>query len=148
GGIVINPVWSRDGTRLFYERGGDSVQMLDHSSGKSSEIYKAPKKCLDGELTNFNSAPSPDGNSVAIQDCSSLYVVGVATGERRKVLELQEPDRFLFPGSLAWTQDGKWLLFGRFGGKSAELCRVSAQGGVPESTGLLLDNKYIYFLRV
>jgi Tol biopolymer transport system component len=136
-----NPAWSRDGERLFFEI-TPRVMMQDQRTGTTTELYRA------SESRRFNSAPAPDGERVAVEDDRSLLVVDVASRQVRKILELKAPERFEFPGSLAWTPDGQWLLFGKMNGSRGELWRISAQGGQPLFTGLEVPNKFIYFLRV
>lgn len=40
------------------------------------------------------------------------------------------------PSGLAWTKDGRFVLFPRTSGSGWELMRIAAAGGNPESTGL------------
>jgi Tol biopolymer transport system component len=138
-----NPIWTRVGARLFYQRNGRSVLMLDQRIGATTEIYTAKNS-----NPHFNAAPSDNGDRVAVADGRSLRVINVESRASRTVLELTEPDRFLFPGSLAWTPDGRWLLFGKMNGQNGELWRISPEGGEPQFTGLVAPDKYIYFLRV
>jgi hypothetical protein len=117
--------------------------MLDLRTGITEEIYK--EKSWNA---HFNTAPSPAGDGVAVVDGASLHVVNVKNREVKTLLEIKEPERFLFPGSLAWTPDGRWLLFGKMNGANGELWRISSEGGKLQFTGLAVPNKYIYFLRV
>ena len=43
---------------------------------------------------------------------ASVATLRWCSGSRklRRILELREPDRFQFPGSLAWSPDGHWVL--------------------------------------
>jgi Tol biopolymer transport system component len=144
-GAGRTPTWSRDGMKLFYEGrvGVDSVQLRDLRTGTSETIWRGKSVNHD-----FNIAPSPNDDMVAMTDGPFLRVVNVMSRELRTLLEIREPEKFLFPGSLAWTPDSRWLLFGKMNGSTGELWRIAADGGTPQFAGLALPDKYIYFLRV
>lgn len=118
--------------------------MQDQRTGATSELYRA----VDSRDRSFTSAPAPDGERVAVVDGQSLFVVDVATRQAGRLLDLRAPKRFQFPGSLAWTPDGQWILFGTVNGSRGARWRISAQGGEPQFTGLDAPGKFIYFLRV
>jgi Tol biopolymer transport system component len=79
---------------------------------------------------------------------SALYTIEVATGEKKKLVQLPDSDRFLFPGSLAWTPDSRWILFGKMTSAAGELWRVSPDGKNLGPAGFAIAGKYVYFLRV
>ena len=142
GEELANPVWTARGEILFFERGENSVWMLDRDSRKQVELYKSAAR-----NANFNSAPSSDGKTVAIVDGASLLVM--RTGDRsREILRLTPPETFNpFPGSLAWTADGRYILFGKVVERERQVWRIPAAGGRAEPIGLSVQNEGLYFLR-
>lgn len=142
GGELANPVWTARGEILFFERGGNSVWMMDRDSQKQVQLYKSP-----GRNANFNSAPSSDGKTVAVIDGASLLVM--RTGEdSREILHLTPPEMFApFPGSLAWTADGRYILFGKVAERERQVWRMPAVGGRAEPIGLSVQDDALYFLR-
>ena len=61
---------------------------------------------------------------------------------------LTEPDWLAeVPGSLAWTRDGKYILFVKTNGDQRELWRIPAEGGEAVFTGVSVTGKNLYFLR-
>jgi Tol biopolymer transport system component len=147
GKSVINPSWTRDGNMLFYEENFESVLMWLKKTGEQRLIYSSPTKS-GGAETNLNSSPSLDGRNLAVVDGSTLYVIDVASRKQRKILELREPERFQFPGSLTWTPDGRWILFGKLTRDGGELWRVSPDGKNLGAAGFSAPAKSVYFLRV
>ena len=140
--VLMNPAWSKDGRRLFYQQDGDSVWMLDRESGSKTQIYSVPN-----HAPNFDSAPSRDGTRIAVVNGDTLYISKVG-GESRQVVYLKPPDTFTAsPGCLAWTADGRWVIFGKRVGERRELWRVPAESGRAEPLGLTAFAKDIYFLR-
>ena len=72
-----------------------------------------------------------------------LKVMPAAGGEPRELLRVHRPDFFNFGNysALAWTTDGRELIFGKrtaASGTSVELWRISAEGGEPQSLGLAM----------
>ncbi len=147
GQNVINPSWSNDGSMLFFEENFESVFAWTRETGQRRLIYRSPTKSGGAEM-NLNSAPSPAAHALAVVDGSVLYFVDVASGEKRPIVELHDPDRFLFPGSLAWTPDGRWILFGKMTPTAGELWRVSPDGKELGPAGFSVTDNYVYFLRV
>ena len=88
-------------------------------------------------------AISPDGRTVAFNRVSAaggIFLVPVAGGEPTRVTRDQIP----FCERLAWTADGRELVFYRASGgapeSSSSLWRVSASGGKPERCVVGGDN--------
>jgi Tol biopolymer transport system component len=139
GEELANPIWAASGKMLFFERGGNSAWVLEGGTGRQIELYKSITL-----NANFNSAPSPDGQSVAIVDGTSLLTV--SSGERsREILHLAPPEVFSpFPGSLAWTADGRYILFGKVVDREHQVWRIPAAGGRPEPIGLVVQDQAIF----
>lgn len=142
-GDLSNPVWSRDGSVLFFERDERTVSMLDRQVGQTRDVHR-----FHTSAANFTSSPSPDGRKLAVVHGASLHVVDVTSGLASELLRLQEPEQFHdFPGSLTWMPDGHTILFGKSIGNQRQLWRVSDRGLAPESLGLTVEGKNLYFLR-
>jgi Tol biopolymer transport system component len=63
------------------------------------------------------------------------------SGEPHELLRLEVPERFHRPARLAWTPDGRYILFGKgkcstdqplYADEPLELWRVPAEGGEPQ----------------
>jgi dipeptidyl aminopeptidase/acylaminoacyl peptidase len=67
-----------------------------------------------------------------------LKILPIAGGEPREVLRVKEPESILFSSVIDWTPDGRHLIFAKQRTKqsSAELWRVSVEGGEPQSLGI------------
>jgi Tol biopolymer transport system component len=140
---LSNPAWSRDGRMLFFERNERSVAVLDRQGGKTREVYRFARSAA-----NFTSSPSPDGRKLAVVHGESLFVVDVVDGSAKEVLRVRKPEQFHgFPGSLSWMPDGRTILFAKAIGSQRQLWRVSEGRGAPESLGLMVERKNLYFLR-
>src|SRR5262249_25544132 len=86
-------------------------------------------------------ALSPDGSQVAFFSGNALMALRFSGGKARTILQLNQPEYFVGINALAWTPDGRRLLF--FKESTSEqfvstLWRVSADGGEPENTGLAM----------
>ena len=87
-----------------------------------------------GSVGDCAPAISPDGRTVAFNRVSAaggIYLVPVAGGEPTRLTREQGS----FCERLAWTADGRELVFSVSGGapeSSSSLWRVSASGGKPE----------------
>jgi hypothetical protein len=147
GQAVINPSWSQSKNQMFYEQNFESVFSWEPQSGQKRLIYNSPQKS-GGVQTNLNSAPSPDGRTLALVEDSALYTIEIATGKKTRLVQLQGSDRFLFPGSLAWSPDARWILFGKMTSTAGELWRISPDGKNLGVAGFNIPGKYVYFLRV
>jgi Tol biopolymer transport system component len=143
-GFVQFPVWASDGKGLFYLRTTpDAVNRLrfrDLTTGEDREVLSRG--------TN-NVALSPDGRSLAVRlgdagdKASVLAIVPAGGGEPRELLRLTRPDLLPPWGGLAWTPDGRYVLFARTtehsGGQPFELWRIRAEGGTPQKTGIAVE---------
>ncbi|HEX6499259.1 MAG TPA: hypothetical protein VF054_09550 [Micromonosporaceae bacterium] len=103
--------WSPDGSALLTRRGGDGADLLllDLSSGRARRLVRIPGTTPAASYTAF----SPDGRCVAIQAEHALYVVDLATGTQRQVIDLGARRRLA--GSGAWLDGDRlavWELDG------------------------------------
>ena len=149
------PEYSPDGRTIFYWRSGDGngvdgptrIVARDLESGEESDLlHAAPPSSISHLMV-----VSPDGQRLAFfmgdRDTQSmaLKVMPAAGGEPRELLRVHRPDFFHLGNydALAWTPDGRELLFGKgtavSGGRMVELWRISAEGGAPQRVGLAMD---------
>lgn len=149
--------WSPDGKTIYYIGKDLSNEVGDWPSrimALDLETRQVRKLYTNGSPGNFL-AVSPDGRQLAFCDFVSLggtrddnmsydaklKVISTAGGEPRTLFNLQDlglQDNELFYGPLAWTPDGRHLLFVRENlpislpvGPS-ELWRIPAEGGEPQ----------------
>ena len=125
--------WSPDGKLLaFSDRPSSSeptsiyLLSLDSLTVRQTHLHTG----LPGD---YNPAFSPDGQTLAFnrgsQGVTSIYTMPVAGGDEHRVVTGSQ-----FGWGLAWTADGRDIVFGRAGwlARSGWLWKVSARGGEPE----------------
>jgi serine/threonine protein kinase len=129
------PRFSPDGLKVAFEstRSGYHEVWVCRSDGSDC-----------GQLTTMKTyagspAWSPDGNWIAFDDVSNVYLINSTGGK----------PRFLTRGGVPrWSGDGRWIYF-RDG---ALICRISPSGGKPEELARRgsapeesSDGKWLYF---
>jgi Tol biopolymer transport system component/DNA-binding winged helix-turn-helix (wHTH) protein len=140
---AAGPSWSPDGKLLAFSEKDEPRAPLS--------IFLASIEGLDkrkltsppaGSVGDCAPAISPDGRTVAFNRVSAaggIFLVPVAGGEPTRVTRGQLP----FCERLAWTADGRELVFSSSGGapeSSSSLWRVSASGGKPDPVFVGGDN--------
>ena len=124
--------WSPDGKLLaFSDRtSSDEPTSIYLLSLDSLSARRLTSSDLPGD---YNPAFSPDGQMLAFnrgsQGVTSIYTMPVAGGEERRLITGSQ-----FGWGLAWTSDGRDIVFGRAGwlAKSGWLWKISAHGGEPQ----------------
>jgi Tol biopolymer transport system component len=150
-GIVEAPNWSRDGTHLLVNSGGNLYRIAPVSGAKLEKIALG-----DGSLRcNNDHDYSPDGKRIAFSASSpasrqSQVYVANADGSQIRLLTPSAPSYFH-----GWSPDGKWLAFVGRRNDRFELYRVSVEGGEEQrltSAGAYddgpeysRDGKWVYF---
>jgi len=145
--------WSLDGKAIFYvyDEDGESceIRIRDMETGEETLLYRAvwPDN-IDGPVVPVhlsNLALSPDGRWLAfgLADrpgrhfaARRVLVMPASGGAPRELLTLEGATY-----SFAWTRDGNHLLFAKRVAEPtipSELWRVSAEGGEPQSLGLVM----------
>jgi len=124
--------WSRDGKyllvadRMAPEDARSSILLLSVEDGQRRVLVSQP------DLYVANPIGSPDGTAVAYVQgagfvAGDIYVAPVSGGPPRRVTS---DGRSL--NGLAWTADGKGIVFASNRGGLWRLWRVSSSGGTPE----------------
>jgi Tol biopolymer transport system component len=132
------PAWSPDGKTIFYirrpgEGTGRCIVAHDLDSGQERELHER------GIGTKYLGV-SPDGRQLAFigKERKVLNVMPAAGGEPRELLRLESPETFHPSTGLAWTPDGRYILFGKRTWSAGqphepdELCRIPTEGGEPQ----------------
>ncbi|MFL6604937.1 MAG: winged helix-turn-helix domain-containing protein [Steroidobacteraceae bacterium] len=130
-GHVIQISWSPDGKRLAYPaygpNGSQQIYVLSLDSLQSDALPHVPE-CLDALEPTF----SPDGTQLGLACMSSsqvyaIYIVGVADGSLRRLASLMGD-----PLGLAWSADGRRMVFANDSGRGGELWEVTLDGRVSQ----------------
>jgi dipeptidyl aminopeptidase/acylaminoacyl peptidase len=139
--------WSPDGKDIFYGRTNPNnlsqIMVREKESGAEKELYLASD---NARLILFC---SPDGNWLVFINWEKgvLRVIPAAGGEPRELYRLDEGE--VFGRSIAWTPDGKYILFviRPLGNavrqpeqNKCSLWRIPVEGGEPEKLGLEMNN--------
>jgi len=141
GGPISGPAWSPDGKTILFTRmrlekedWPCRIVALNLETRKERELYASGRRA--GPL-----AVSPDGRQLAFSGEGQLKVIPTAGGEPRTLVR-KDPnlrDTDFFGAPIAWTPDGRYVLF--IIGKSpsdeqpdgmVQLWRVPAEGGIPQ----------------
>src|SRR6185369_11839692 len=125
--------WSRDGEYLAapdksLPEGPFHIALIRARDGSKTAVTLPPEKSI-GDLSP---AFSPDGKSIAFLRALStgvteVYVAPARGGEARPITTDRRNAQ-----SVAWSQDGRWLVFMSDRLRVSALWRVRASGGEPE----------------
>jgi Tol biopolymer transport system component len=141
GGWTLS--WTLDGSFLAAATKGApeepySIFLFSVETGERRKLTSPPP----GSQGDFRPAVSPDGKTLAFErragrsGAADLYRVSVEGGE---------PERLTFDNayitSLAWTANGREIMFGTLPGRSVgSLWRIPAEGGAPERLPIFGQN--------
>ena len=141
--------WALDGKTIFYIRDeqGESceIRVRELEGGQEKVLYKPTSSA---HLSNL--VLSPDGQKLAFGSAEvehedprfasrTLMVMPVTGGKPRTVLDLDPESQGRYFYSLAWTRDGRHLLFSRHVAAPevpSELWRLPLAGGEAQKIGL------------
>jgi len=151
-------VWSPDGKAIFFRRrdGKQSILTRTLSTGEEKELYATVLPSFvgnvavsaDGRWLAFLSGTESRGEAASM----ALNLMPAAGGEPRELLSVQAPESLR---QLAWTPDGRHLIFGRSRPlrpdtqeQRFELWRIAAEGGEPENLGLAMKSRTLFGLSI
>lgn len=133
--------WAPDGKYLAAgdKRNQDdpfAIVLIEMATGHKIQLSNPPP----GTVGDSNPAFSPDGQNVAfIRGVSSgvddIYIKPLTGGEPRR---LTDDKRYII--SLAWSADGRHILFSSNRAGNHALWRVAAAGGTPQRVATVADN--------
>ena len=134
---IIAPERAPDGKAVFYVR-DDAVLGIFSTERRRIvhlDLDTMEEKELCQVLGRVTWLPvSPDGRQLAFIVGGILKVLPTTGGQPRELTKAYGRC------GIAWTPDGRYLLFGRkIGGSKIELWRIPAEGGEPQNTGLAFD---------
>ena len=154
-------VWSPDGRTLVhrsFDTKSRTARLVAREVETGDELVLSP--LAPGPPSTQGLCFSPDGTYLAFIETdpdrgawTTLKAMPSSGGTARELLRVTEPESL---AELAWTPDGRWLLFGRARGDpqlrreepSFALWRISAEGGDPEPLGLAMDGLQLQGLRI
>jgi eukaryotic-like serine/threonine-protein kinase len=134
--------WSPDGKFLAVvdrasPQDGYGIFLFSVESGEKQRLTSAPQSSADS-----SPAFSPDGKTLAFIRSSALssediYLISTHGGELQRLTA----DARRIP-SLAWTADGREIVFSSNRGGGFSLWRVAISGGTPERVAVTGQNTY------
>lgn len=135
---------SRDEKAVFYvdynttkdwsHKNLSQIKVRDLDTGAEKELYRFN--------TYINMSLSPDGKWLASSHPKSLKVMPTSGGEPRELYTFKEEYNLERP--ITWSANGKYILFSdkEPGQDGWELCRILAEGGEPQKTGLIMKKDF------
>jgi len=139
-GFVFMCEWTPDGKGVYFIRRGNESRLLvrrDIKTGEEVELFRYPNSGI------FWFALSPDGRKLALTSEDKLRVYAIPGGEPRELTEAKDVM------SIAWTRDGKYVLYSKLREKTKDLYdvwRIPADGGEPQRLDLSMS--YLMHMRV
>jgi Tol biopolymer transport system component len=112
------------------------IVLIEVASGNKHEVTLPP----DGTIGDMSPAFSPDGQSIAFlraisSGVTEVYLTGVqGGGARRLTFDNRSVD------SLAWTPDGRSIVFASDRRRNSALWRIPRSGGTPERVPMVAEN--------
>ena len=142
--------WSPDGKYIatsesFTQRTPSHIVLFSLETGEKKSLTSPPAQYWADSTPAF----SPDGKSIAfIREntpiTGDVFVVPVSGGEPQRVTHDNARHTFNegIVGGLAWTADGKEIVFSSTRGGTPSLWRVAVSGGEPERVATGGDNTF------
>ncbi len=140
---IYRPSWSPDGKAVFYARNDWDKKLYrffrrDLETGRDVELYRVVAPAAAGSPTL-----APDGRQLAFfsrDQATRESLLNLMDTEERKPRLLLRTKRGDSPCDVAWTPDGRYLLFAKCPPQKGELWRIPAEGGTAERIELKADN--------
>jgi eukaryotic-like serine/threonine-protein kinase len=133
--------WSRDGEYLAASDKSRAeepfhIVLVRSADGRKTPVTAPPAKSIG----DMSPAFSPDGKSIAFLRALStgvteVFVAPVHGGEARRITNDNRNAQ-----SVAWTFDGRWLVFASDRRRNLALWRVRSKGGEPERLAAVPEN--------
>jgi eukaryotic-like serine/threonine-protein kinase len=122
------PAWTPD-SKFVAVRDDTAIVLVSIESGEKRKLTSPPA----GWAGDYYAAISPDGRTLAFArirngPTSDIFVAPVSDGASSR--QLTHDNRVI--GGLAWTPDGKEIVFASDRANDSTLWRISASGGTPE----------------
>lgn len=114
-GVMNTPRWSADGNTIAFcvnQGATEGIYLVNADGGNLRQIVVGTVLALD-----WNTA----SNALALRDDNNLYVVSATGGVPQRVYV----GRNKLTGSIAWTADGKWIIFAEKVGTRYQLKMVN-----------------------
>ncbi len=122
------PAWTPD-SKFLAVRDGSAIVLISVESGERRKLTSPPEN-WNGD---WQAAFSPDGKTLAfarIRNGPMQDVFVAPVSDAAKVRQLTHDSIGI--GGLAWTNDGKEIVFASSRGGDQSLWRISVSGGAPE----------------
>jgi Tol biopolymer transport system component len=131
--VIYYPDCAPDGKTVYFIRSGLSNKLirLDLESGIEKELLSSSQP-----LGYFRFALSPDGRKMAVFEEDKISILSSDATEPRELIKVKDVN------SMAWTADGKNILYGKLQTGSQDvmdLWGVPAAGGEPQKLGLAMS---------
>ncbi len=138
-GAIFQPNWSPDGRAVFYsQRFGGARRIIRHEieTGVKEELLSySPSSAISDIIRHLTL--SPDGKQLAFLADDTVKLISATGGEPRELIQVNDVH------TIAWTRDGRYILYGKTGEDSkdmVELWRISANGGESQKLELAMSN--------
>ncbi len=131
--------WSPNGKEIFYAKNDASTKSRPLVV---RNIESGEDKVLIQGFVGLCVAVSPEGGQLAFSTLSgenseltTLNILSLKEGKTREIFKLKNPEDF---GAIAWSRDGKRLIFVRrnFKKNKHEVWQIPLDGGEPRALGL------------
>ena len=140
--LFASPVWSPDGTRIYYLKRQEGIVERDMISGTERDLLRHRRIGGGGLML------SPDGRYIAVRgslDPSSaarlsLLLVSTAGGELHELLRLTPDERFGSFRTVTWTPDSRAVIALKVAGDRPELWLLPIDGDRPRKLDIDADS--------
>ena len=134
-----DPNWTVDGNKLYHHRVSAPVITVMDTSGVVSEIFRDTPATGIRDVT-----PSPDGKTLAYISMSgmenhAIKLLDLATGTAKELVGNIRPS--YLRRCLAWTPDGRTIIYSTESRPLSKLWIVSTEGGQPRQLGPDFDGR-------
>ncbi|GEM_PF-246643 len=145
------PKVSPDGKILFFESNFGGIYSYDLERKELKLLFQRGKNQY-----LRNSVLSLNGGHLAFalvtyepKYSEAMMIMPSSGGEPKSIFRADTFGFFSRSSGIRWSPDGKYIYFVKIAERDSkqELFRISAQGGIPESTGLMVEGLHEFFFR-